>query len=221
MRRKQHFSGCTTSLCERETSKSLVEILERRVRVTALHSCAARSTARRAWCRRQVPGQSWLPWHRAGANTISVSGKVISLLYPSLLLVSVFEHRAKLLLNLRDDDTLTKSRLCPHIWTRGIDLTLMGQRSSTFAVSPREASSVCTSALHRNFSSLNCHWDPGNSAGSDCLGNTLNCYIPSCQGHVPFLQLFSSVWAVLVGTASGHLSPEALKLGSSGWKKKL
>lgn len=69
--------------------------------------------------------------------------------------------------------------------------------------------------------SLNCHWHPGNPAGSGCLGNALNSCIPSCQGRVPFLQLFSSLWAVMVGTASSHLSPEALKLGSSGWKKKL
>lgn len=68
-----------------------------------------------------------------------------------------------------------------------------------------KTSSVYTSALHWELQqALNCHTGSGSPAGSRCLGNTLNCYIPSCQGHVPFLRLFSSLRAVVAGTATGH-----------------
>lgn len=132
---------------------------------------------------------------------------MISLLYPSLLLVSVLEHCAKLFcLNLRDGDSLTKSRLCPGIepvtliwpwWDRGISVLL--------SLSQGGKQCLYFSLEQELQQSLNCHWDPGNPAASGCLGNALNYYIPSCQGRVPFLQLFSSVWTVMLGTASGHL----------------
>lgn len=98
-----------------------------------------------------------------------------------------------------DDDTLTKTRLCPWYLNLWHWFSLDGTEEHQFCcLLARKASSVYTSALHWELQQAsNCHWGSGNPAGSGCLGNTLNCYIPSCQGHVSFLRLFSSIRTVL------------------------
>lgn len=118
-----------------------------------------------------------------------------------------------------DDGALSKTRLCPwylNLWHR---FNLDGTEKHRFRrLLPRKASGVSTSALHRELQqAFNCHWGSGNPAGSGCLGNTLHpfllgmCFIPA--------PLF--YYRRMIGTATDHLSPKALKVGSSGWKEKL
>lgn len=104
-------------------------MLKRWARVTTLHSCAARwgehtqSTARKTWGRRWV------------LNRADCPGTELGLPFPPSRFSFWAPSQTLLFLNLRDDDTLTKSRLCPGVWSCGTDLTLMGQRSISFAVS--------------------------------------------------------------------------------------
>lgn len=132
--RRKHFSGCVaclTSLWDRKHTKlnrNTQEMCESDS--SALLGCKVR-WAHPGHCREKLMQEvSAL----TELGVIQWQSDFLALPFPACFSFWALSQTL-LFLSLKDDDTLTKSRLCPGIWTCGIDSTLMGQRSVSFAVS--------------------------------------------------------------------------------------